>query len=171
MKVPEGDSKKNSKEDSVEKPVGRSKESTQGLTGAGENRSSYHLNVKSYLDLTDPSAAREEGKFVILTKGKNLHLVLSPVALTPYHANIVYQYLQVEGRGQVEAVSSSGCRILTKGWHVKGGGYYNVQTWLHTLTLLGKSTAFGKYEAEVLKPFLEEIPGLLGLPSYFLELK
>jgi hypothetical protein len=133
--------------------------------------SPYALEVKSYLPLANLSAQDEEGKFVILAKDKNLHLVLSPIKLTPYHANIVYQYLQVEGRGKVEAVSSSGCRILTKGWHVHGGGYYQVQHWLHTLILQGKSTAFGKYQAELLRPFLEEIPVLLGLPSFFLELK
>ncbi len=129
------------------------------------------LNVKTYRNLSDGSLPDEEGKFVILTKGKGLHLILSPVALTPYHANIVYQYLQVEGRGEVEAVSSSGCRILTKGWKVHGGGAYNVQHWLHTLTLQGKSTAFGKYEADLLDPFRDEIPVLLGLPAFFLELK
>lgn len=129
------------------------------------------LNVKSYRDLSDGTLPEEEGKFVILSKGRGLHLILSPVALTPYHANIVYQYLQVEGRGEVEAVSSSGCRILSKGWQVHGGGHYSLQRWLHTLILQGKSTAFGKYQAELLEPFLDEIPVLLGLTAFFLELK
>jgi hypothetical protein len=134
-------------------------------------RGAFHLNVKSYRNLTDGDLPDESGKFVILTKGQGLHLVLSPLELTPYHANIVYQYLQAEGRGEVEAVSSSGCRILTPGWKIHGGGHYNVQHWLHTLTLQGKSTAFGKYQAELLDPFLDEIPVLLGLTDFFLELK
>ncbi len=132
---------------------------------------SFKLQVKSYADLRDPAVAKEEGKFVLLTKGLDLHFILSPIQLHPYHANIVYQYLQVEGRGKVEAVSSSGCRILTKGWSVRGGGYYSVQPWIKTLTLMGKSTAFGKYEAALLEPFIDEIPLELGIMEYFLELE
>ena len=51
-----------------------------------------------YRDAARPNPTplrRKSGKFVILTKGKGVHLMLSPVSLTPYHANIVYQYLQV----------------------------------------------------------------------------
>jgi hypothetical protein len=113
----------------------------------------------------------EEGKFVILTKGKGVHLVLSPVSLTPYHANIVYQYLQVEGRGDVEAVSSSGCRIISKGWAVHGGGYYTIQHWLHNVILHGKSTAFGKYDQRILGAYADSIPEKLGLPAFTLEFK
>jgi hypothetical protein len=117
------------------------------------------------------NATEEEGKFVLLTKGKGIHLILSPVSLTPYHADIVYRYLQVEGRGEVEAVSSSGCRILTKGWAVHGGGYYTLQHWLHNLIFHGKSTAFGKYDQGVLGPLSLEIPEKLELASYTVEFK
>ena len=115
--------------------------------------------------------SEEEGKFVLLTKLKGIHLVLSPVSLTPYHANIVYQYLQVEGRGDVEAVSSSGCRILSKGWRVHGGGYYTMQHWLHNLILHGKSTAFGKYDLKRLSGLTEKIPEALGLGGYTVEFR
>jgi hypothetical protein len=143
--------------------------------GAAPGRSKS-LFVKSYRDFSAAAegASRpteEEGKFVVLSKGKGIHVVLSPVSLTPYHANIVYQYLQAEGRGEVEAVSSSGCRILSKGWKVHGGGYYTVQHWLHNLILHGKSTAFGKYEARVIGPHAESIAEQLGLSGYGLEFK
>ena len=141
--------------------------SGQGQADAG----GLQLHVKSYRVLSDRSLPDEEGKFVILAKGQGLHVVFSPIALTPYHANIVYQYLQIEGRGKVEAVSSSGCRILSPGWRVHGGGYYQVQHGAQTLTLQGKSTAFGKYQGDLLRPFLEEILGLLGLTGFYLELK
>ena len=45
--------------------------------------------------------------FVILRRREETHLVFSPVAFTPYHADIVRQYLQVEGRGRVEGASAS----------------------------------------------------------------
>lgn len=127
------------------------------------------LVVKAYRDLA--GTPEEQGKFVLLGKGRSLHLILSPISLTPYHANIVYQYLQVEGRGQVENAGEAGCRILSKGWIVNGGGYYQVQNWLHHISLHGKSTAFGKYRANLLAPHLDAIPGALGLEGFTLELE
>lgn len=135
----------------------------------------HDVKVKSYRDLSNFSYADEEGKFVILghqkKTSKDYFLIFSPLELTPYHANIVYQFLQVEGRGKVEAVSSSGCRILSKGWQVHGGGHYQLDYPTASVILHGKSTAFGKYQAELLDPYVHEIPLLLGLEGFFLELK
>lgn len=116
------------------------------------------------------SGDEETGKFVILSRGEEVHLVLSPLAFTPYHADIVHQYLQTEGRGRVEAASSSGCRILSREWSVHGGGHYSAQHWLRHLRLHGKSSAFGKFEADRLAPFADTIPDRLGLAGYTLEL-
>ncbi len=113
----------------------------------------------------------ESGKFVILSRAGETHLVLSPMAFTPYHANIVYQYLQQEGRGRVESASSTGCRILSPEWSVHGGGHYVMQHWLHHMKLHGKSSAFGRYDAKRLAPFLDAIPTDLGLDGYTLELE
>ena len=115
-------------------------------------------------------SGEETGKFVILRRREEIHLVLSPVAFTPYHADIVRQYLQVEGRGRVEGASASGCRILSPEWAVHGGGHFVIQHWLHHLRLHGKSSAFGRYEAARLAPFLDGLPGSLGLDGYTLEL-
>jgi hypothetical protein len=138
--------------------------------GSGPGKSLYAF---FYRDPARPvsQTGEEDGKFVLLTKGKGVHLVLSPVSLTPYHANIVYQYLQVEGRGEVEAVSSSGCRILSKGWKVHGGGYFTLQHWLRHLDFHGKSTAFGKYDQKLLGPHADGIAEGLGLGGYTLEFK
>ncbi len=137
------------------------------------------LIVKSYRDFTAQDAGspvdagrlsgEESGKFVLLSKGRSLHLILSPVSLTPYHANIVYQYLHVEGRGEVEGVSSGGCRIITKGWEVHGGGHYTVQHWLHNILFHGKSTAFGKYAVGKLGALSPDVAAKLGLEGYTLE--
>jgi hypothetical protein len=127
------------------------------------------LSVKAYrpLDASD----EETGKFVILKKGEDLHLVLSPLSLTPYHANIVYRYLQAEGRGEVMDAGEGGCRILSRDWSVQGGGHYHAQRWLHHLRLHGKSTAFGKYRSALLAPHLEGIPEALGLAGFTLDLE
>lgn len=111
----------------------------------------------------------ETGKFVILRRREEIHLVLSPVGFTPYHADIVRQYLQVEGHGRVEGASASGCRILSPEWTVHGGGHFVIQHWLHHMRLHGKSSAFGRYEAARLTPFLDGLPESLGLDGYTLE--
>ncbi len=126
------------------------------------------LVAKTYRDLA--ASAEEQGKFVLLAKGRSLHLVLSPVSLTPYHADIVEKYLVGEGLAEVAGAGEAGCRILSPGWEVHGGGYYHVQGWLHHLVMHGKSTAFGKYRAARLAPHLDAIPAALGLPHYTLEL-
>lgn len=117
-----------------------------------------------------PGGEEESGKFVILSRREEIHLVLSPVAFTPYHADIVRQYLQVEGRGRVEGASASGCRILSPEWSVHGGGFFVIQHWLHHMRLHGKSSAFGRYEEARLEPFLDGLPARLGLDGYTLEL-
>jgi hypothetical protein len=130
----------------------------------------FYRHFPSAPDQADGHADEETGKFVILSREREIHLVLSPLAFTPYHANIVYQYLQAEGRGRVESASSTGCRILSPEWTVHGGGHYTVQHWLHHVKLHGKSSAFGRYEAARLTPFLDGLPARLGLEGYTLEL-
>ncbi len=143
---------------------------SSGKTGAGRANSLFATFYREASSQGE-QAGEENGKFVLLSRGRGIHLVLSPLSLTPYHANIVYQYLQVEGRGDVEAVSSSGCRIISKGWKVHGGGYFSAQHFLHNLILHGKSTAFGKYDQRLLGRFSEEIAEKLGLAAYTLEFK
>lgn len=144
-------------------------EASEGARAGGTERGGGPILVaKTYRNLAN--TPEEQGKFVLLVKGRSLHLVLSPVSLTPYHANIVEHYLVGEGLGEVQSAGEAGCRILSPGWEVKGGGYYHVQNWLHHLLLHGKSTAFGKYREAVLLPHLDAIPTALGLPHYTLEL-
>lgn len=139
----------------------------------GEGRGLTAVHYRHFPNAPDPGKSPEEetGKFVILTRGKEVHLILSPLAFTPYHADIVYQYLQVEGRGRVEGAKASGCRILSPEWAVHGGGHFTAQHWLHSLILHGKSTAFGRYEQDLLEPFAGEISSKLGLEGYTLEFR
>ena len=144
--------------------------SGHGSSGAGRRADDPPaLVVHSYRNLR--AADEETGKFVLLVQDRTLHLVLSPVDFTPYHANIVWQYLQAEGRGKVEEAGEGGCRIVSRDWKVKGGGYYQVQNWLHHMRLHGKSTAFGKYSEALLAPHRDDIPALLGLDGYTLDLE
>lgn len=140
--------------------------------GTGSEGEAPALYACLYRHLPSPGTGADEetGKFVILARGREIHLVLSPVAFTPYHADIVQRYLQTEGRGRVEAASSSGCRILSPEWSVHGGGHFAVQHWLHHVKLHGKSSAFGPFEAHRLRPFADAIPERLGLEGYTLQM-
>jgi hypothetical protein len=131
------------------------------------------LHVQFYRHFPSPPSRTDEeaGKFVLLTRREEIHMVLSPVAFTPYHANIVFEYLQTEGRGRVEGASGTGCRILSPEWAVRGGGYYTLQHWLHHLKLHGKSSAFGRFDESLLRPFLDDIPGRLACEGYTLEIE
>jgi hypothetical protein len=128
------------------------------------------LIVKSYQALGDAPGG-ESGKFVLLVKGNGLHLVLSPLSLTPYHINIVHRYLQMEGRGEVEIIGMASGRILSRNWTAQGGGYYRILVPERILSLYGKSTAFGKYRAALLFPHASEISTQLGLTGFTLEME
>ncbi len=110
------------------------------------------------------------GKFVILTYKDQTHLVLSPIEETAFHANIVHRYLTGEFNAEVELLSGAQARIKTKGWSVKGGGYYQLKTEAKTLFIYGKSTAFGTYHAPLLRDYVDEIPSKLGLEGFRLDM-
>lgn len=141
-----------------------------GPASGGQGGGSHpDLVVKAYKNLR--GADEETGKFVLLVQDRTLHLVLSPLDFTPYHANIVWQYLQADGRGKVEEAGEGGCRIVSRDWKVHGGGYYQVQNWLHHMRLHGKSTAFGKYKSALLTPHADQLPAALGLDAYTIDLE
>lgn len=144
-----------------------------GNAKASPSRARAVLIARLYREF--PSAPEnpdeETGKFVVLARAGEVHLVLSPVGFTPYHADIVHRYLQVEGRGRVEAASSAGCRILSPEWAVHGGGHYAIEHWLRHIRLHGKSSAFGPYAEELLEPFADAIPERLDLKGYTLSLE
>lgn len=144
--------------------------SRQDADGEGDGSPPLFARLYRHFPSAGDGPDEESGKFVILCRRGETHLVLSPIALTPYHADIVHRYLQAEGRGRVEAASSSGCRILSPEWSVHGGGHYVLQHWLHHVKLHGKSSAFGPFDAGRLRPFADTLPAQLGLEGYTLEL-
>ncbi len=129
----------------------------------------FDLKVRAYVPLLDPMGG--DGKFVLIINGSDLHVVLSPIAKTPYHANIVALYLGEGGHAAVEMLPGPHCRISTPGWSVKGGGYYAVLGDDRTLRFYGKSTAFGRYARKLLDPYIETLPQRLGLPGFRLSLE
>lgn len=126
--------------------------------------------AKSYIDFIagDNDCA---GKFVLLSQGKILHLILSPLVLTPFHAHIVELYLGKENRAEVEMQTGPKCKILSPGWKIQGGGHFHIDWEVRTLIFSGKSTVYGKYDMELLKPHQVEITTMLGLKDFTAALK
>ena len=124
--------------------------------------------AKSYADFAE-SKEEDSGKFVLISQGKEiptLHLVLSPLVLTPFHAHIVELYLKQEGLAQVEMLSGPKCKILSPGWKIHGGGHFSLNRVEHNLVLNGKSTVYGKYDQQLLKPYASQIAVQLGLKDF-----
>ena len=106
------------------------------------------------------------GKFVILLRGGKFHYVSAPLSTHPYHAHIVFAFLQEGGRGEAVLTDAAHCRILSPEWEVLGGGYYEVDASDRIFRLSGKSTAYGKYPAEAVRKNIGSWLEDLGLPDF-----
>ena len=118
-----------------------------------------------------PLADAPGGKFVVLSHGKDLHFVAAPVASHPYHANIVFSFIQESGRGQATLTAPTQCLIHTEGWKVLGGGRYEIDRHAKALRLSDKSTAYGKYPAKAVQLQVESLLKALGLPDFKLRME
>jgi hypothetical protein len=110
------------------------------------------------------------GKFVVLTHGDDVHMVFGPVNEFPYHANLVYEYLVAQGRGQANMVDLSHCRVLSSDWQILGGGQYRLDDLTHTVHLTEKSTAYGKYPRDKVAACERDLLKSIDLNGWALEL-
>jgi hypothetical protein len=115
-------------------------------------------------------AEAPRGKFVVLRHGEELHFVTAPTSTHPYHAHIVFTFIEEQGRGQAVLMGGTHCTILTEGWKVLGGGHYELNPETRSLRLSEKSTAFGKYPLDVVKQNSRSVLEGLGLSDFRLKL-
>ncbi len=99
----------------------------------------------------------------------DLHVILGPVNLFPYHANLVYEYLESQGRARAEMTDGAHCRVLTPNWRILGGGQYRMDDLTHTLLFDEKSTAYGKFPGERLVDADQALTESLGLNGWAVE--
>jgi hypothetical protein len=107
---------------------------------------------------------------VVLADSRRTHLALSSIEKTPFHAQIVQDYLESRGLAEVESSDANDCRILNPGWKILGGGYYEIDRDNQQLRLFGRSTAFGRYPRDVLLPHLAALGASLGVPELTIRL-
>jgi hypothetical protein len=122
---------------------------------------------------TSPLASLEfypRGKFVLLSHGEDLHLILGPVNEFPYHANLVYEYLVGQRRAEATMTDGSHCRVISPGWEILGGGQYRLDDLTHTVHFSEKSTAYGKYPQSKLAENASQLLSSVELPGWDLQL-
>lgn len=89
--------------------------------------------------------AERGGKFVQLTDGTQDRLVLSPMDLHPFHANITEAFLLSEGtQGRYNQKRDHYFTEKT-GWEVLGGGVWRLSEPEGTISFGGASLAYGPF--------------------------
>ena len=117
-----------------------------------------------------PPAEAPRGKFVLLRRGADLHFVTAPLSTHPYHANIVFTFIQEQNRGRAALSGGTHCSILSPGWKILGGGHYAVDADSREIRLGEKSTAYGKYPVDLLGENSGDLAEALGLAGFRLRL-
>lgn len=108
-----------------------------------------------------PSAV--SGKFVQIRCGGTLYLVLSPKALTKYHGNIIERFCMDQGLEGGYDKDGGKFVITDRAWEVLGGGKFDRDNDAGTITLHGDSTAYGRFDAALLRASVDGLPDLAGL--------
>lgn len=102
------------------------------------------------------------GKFVQVRHGDTLYLVLSPRELAKYHGNILERFCMDQGlEGSYE--DDGGKFIITDtAWEVLGGGKFERDSGARAIRFHGDSTAYGRFDAELMRSALTGLPEFSG---------
>jgi hypothetical protein len=117
-----------------------------------------------------PLADAPRGKFVLLRGEDGLHFVCAPLRTHPYHANIIFTFLEQGGRGQARMLEPVYCKISGDDWEMLGGGHYDLNREHRLLVLSGKSTTYGKYPVDLLRKASAHLTDDLGFPDFGLKI-
>jgi hypothetical protein len=103
------------------------------------------------------------GKFVQIRHFEAEYLLLSPIELSPYHANIAGRFFSKENiKGRFNKKKDY-FELLDPEWEIVGGGMWTINEEEKSLVFFGSSQAYGKYDCGRLK---ENIFGLQGFKDY-----
>lgn len=110
-----------------------------------------------------PFPPKRAGKFVQIRHFETEYLLLSPIELSPYHANIAGRFFSqqnVKGRFNKK---QDHFECLDPEWEVTGGGMWTINETEKSLFLSGSSQAYGRYDGSGLR---ENIRGVKGFEGY-----
>jgi len=89
------------------------------------------------------------GKFVHLRGPDGEYLVLSPIGLTKYHAQVVARFCRDrEDASFLMAPTGETGSFTMHGWTICGGGHFHFDRESRTLRLYGRSQAYGAFDAK-----------------------
>lgn len=109
-----------------------------------------------------PAPELVTGKFVQITNGAVLYLVLSPRELTKYHANIIERFCMDKGIEGSYDPKREKFTIRDQQWQVLGGGKFERDTNTKAIKLYDNSMAYGKFRSDGLKETLAALPDFAG---------
>ena len=120
--------------------------------------------IPEIVDLSDIAAAtgtahgllrQTAWKFVVIKRGRHMHLVLGPVSLFRYHANLVDGFCH---RYEIPASKARGTQrveIYDRSVRVLGGGQISVNPESKSVRFHGLSTAYGPYDRDTISSILK----------------
>jgi hypothetical protein len=103
-----------------------------------------------------------DGKFVQIRDGDQEYLVLSPVKLSMYHANIVERFCELHSLDGHWNSGRTYYRIVDDTWTVVGGGRWAVNFGKKTLELGSRSQAYGRFDSSGLEAKILSLEAMRG---------
>jgi hypothetical protein len=94
-------------------------------------------------------------KFVLIRRDRQTHLVLGPVSLFRYHANLVDAFCNRYAIPASKAKGTQKVEIYDRSVKVLGGGQINVNPEARLVRFYGQSTAYGPYDSDTVSAILE----------------
>lgn len=91
------------------------------------------------------------GKFIQIRNFDSEYLLLSPVELSAYHANIAERFFSEKGVKGSYNKKRDNFQIDDSEWEIVGGGVWTVDDREKTLRLSGRSLAYGEYDRRGMK--------------------
>jgi hypothetical protein len=122
------------------------------------NEPGNKLELLHYQDDGNDSEAAVKNKFVLITHGDVIVLLIGPVDLYPYHAALVERYCRDNEIPVSWAHKPDLLEIFDRDVHVRGGGQLDIFPQDGILKIYGFSSAYGPYNSEYLKRFISSHP-------------
>lgn len=100
-----------------------------------------------YVGKNGPVPPSRGGKFVQIRNAYYEYVVLAPVRMSQYHANIVELFCRDENiDGKYTSKKMDEYQLKAAGWEIVGGGFWQMEEDIKWLSLRGASQAYGRFD-------------------------